>query len=67
MEPTSDTPAPNSGAACPKCGYHRSRVQQTKHVGTCTIRTRKCHRCGHRFRTDEIVFQTTAPTRKRKA
>lgn len=56
----------NPGACCPNCGYHRSRVYGTKHKGTATVRSRQCHKCGHRFQTDEIIFRTTAPDRKPK-
>ncbi len=43
---------------CPYCGYHESRVVDTRDMGHFIRRRRECRRCGRRFTTHEHIVQS---------
>ncbi|QEL14948.1 hypothetical protein [Limnoglobus roseus] len=43
------------GLLCPKCHHYRIPARSTHRKGRETQRTRVCRRCGHAFRTSEVI------------
>lgn len=52
-----------SGIRCGSCESPQTKVTLTRHGNRHTVRTRKCLRCGHSFRTIEFHhrYVTTDP------
>ena len=40
---------------CPKCGYDKQKVIDTRDTGDSIRRRRRCHQCSHRFTTYEHI------------
>ncbi len=49
---------------CPYCGYHDSRVLDTRDTGRTIRRRRQCRRCGKRFTTYEQVALTVSVVKR---
>lgn len=39
---------------CPKCRYKKSGIFDVRKYMTFVLRTRRCHRCRHEWKTQEI-------------
>lgn len=50
------------GIACPRCTGCRFITMATRHRGDATVRVRRClnEKCGHRFRTKEVMHSASA-------